>query len=203
MIPLVQPPHPDRGFANNISDARESHYLSFRGRKMELQMCFKAILVVALLIICPTSALADEASAWKKYEHRVDGILAAIHEGWQEGTVSEGRRQRVKSLCKGVTRDSTGGEGPMLPAWARSLITACGYVDEMVGLNMDSIWSANDVSANCKQMKEDAAAMLKAKPVAAAPAAHEKTLHLGADLRFFHDGGCKRKRDARSPYHPS
>lgn len=166
-------------------------------------MRFKVTLAAVMTLSCPASALADEASAWAKYERRVDGILAAVHEGWQEGNVSEGRRQRVKSLCDGVTRDSTGGEGIVLPAWARSLITACSYVDEMVGLNMDTIWSANDVRANCSQMKKDAAAMLKARPVAAAPAVHEKTLHLGADLMFFHDGGCKRKRDARSPYHPS
>ena len=170
---------------------------------MELQTRFKATLTATLMAIFPVSAQADEASAWAKYERRVDEILSAVHEGWQEGNASEGRRQRVKSLCDGVTRDSTGGEGIMLPAWARSLMTGCGYVDEMVGLNMDAIWSANDVRANCNQMKKDAAAMLKARPVAAAPAAHEKTLHLGADLMFFHDGGCKRKREARSPYHPS
>lgn len=168
---------------------------------MKLQMRFRTTLAAVMVLSSPTSALANETSAWAKYERRVDGILAAVHEGWQEGTVSEGRRQRIKSLCNGVTRDSTGGEGIMLPSWARSLITACSYVDEVASMRMDTIWSANDVRANCNQMKKDASSMLKARPVAAAPEAHEKTLHLGADLMFFYNGGCKRKRDARSPYH--
>lgn len=27
------------------------------------------------------------------------------------------------------------------------------------------------------------------------------TLHLGTDLMFFYEGGCKRRRDTRSIYH--
>ncbi|MFM2273219.1 MAG: hypothetical protein RL702_2284, partial [Pseudomonadota bacterium] len=51
------------------------------------------------------------------------------------------------------------------------------------------------------QMKKDAGDMLKARLVTVAPQAHEKALHLGADLMFFYAGGCKRRRDARSVYH--
>ena len=68
-------------------------------------------------------------------------------------------------------------------------------------MNADTIWSANDLRANCKRMKQDADDMLKARPVEAAPQAHEKALHLGADLMFFYEGGCKRRRGARSVYH--
>lgn len=157
--------------------------------------------LAAALLLAPATARADAASAWSKYEHRVDGILAALHTGWGSGETSEGNRRQVKALCQGVTRDSTGGEGIVLPGWARSLITACGYVDELAGLNADTIWSTRDLKANCKQMKKDAGDMLKARPVPAAPQAHEKTLHLGTDLMFFYEGGCKRRRDARSSYH--
>ena len=161
-----------------------------------------AACLAAALSLTPTIARADEASAWSKYERRVDGILDALHAAWRTGETSEGSRQRVKGLCQGVTRDSTGGEGIVLPGWARGLITACSYVDELAGMNADTIWSANDVRANCNQMKKDAGDMLKARPVAAAPQAHEKALHLGTDLMFFYDGGCKRRRDAQSSYHP-
>lgn len=157
--------------------------------------------LAAALLLAPAIARADEASAWSKYERRVDGILDTLHAAWRTGETSEGSRQRVKALCQGVTRDSTGGEGIVLPGWARSLITACSYVDELAGMNADTIWSANDLRANCKQMKKDAGDMLRAKPVAVAPQAHEKALHLGTDLMFFHEGGCKRRRDARSTYH--
>lgn len=157
--------------------------------------------LAAALLLAPATARADEASAWSKYERRVDGILDALHAAWRTGESSEGSRQRVKGLCQGVTRDSTGGEGVMLPGWARSLITACSYVDELAGMNADTIWSANDLRANCKQMKKDAGDMLKARLVTVAPQAHEKALHLGADLMFFYEGGCKRRRDARSVYH--
>ena len=61
--------------------------------------------------------------------------------------------------------------------------------------------AANDLRANCNQMKKDAGDMLKARLVTVAPQAHEKALHLGADLMFFYEGGCKRRRDARSVYH--
>ena len=81
--------------------------------------------LAAALLLAPATARADEASAWSKYERRVDGILDALHAAWRTGESSEGSRQRVKGLCQGVTRDSTGGEGIMLPSWARSLITAC------------------------------------------------------------------------------
>lgn len=64
----------------------------------------------------------------------------------------------------------------MLPSWARSLITACSYVDELAGMNADTIWSANDLRANCNQMKKDAGDMLKARLVTVAPRAHEKAL---------------------------
>lgn len=161
-----------------------------------------AACLAAALSLTPTIAQADKASAWSKYERRVDGILDTLHTAWRTGETSEGSRQRVKGLCQGVTRDSIGGEGIVLPGWARSLITACSYVDELAGMNADTIWSANDLRANCNQMKKDAGDMLKARPIVAAPQAHEKALHLGTDLMFFYEGGCKRRRDAQSSYHP-
>ncbi|WP_066797545.1 hypothetical protein [Sphingomonas soli] len=159
------------------------------------------LLTITGALLFASTANADEKSAWAKYEARVDGILLAIHQGWETGEASEGRRQRVKELCKGVTRDSTGGQGYVLPTWARSLITACGYVDELGGANPDTIWSSRDAKINCKQMQEDAKAMLKAKPVKVAPSVEEKTRHLGTDLLFFYEGGCKGKKTARNAYH--
>lgn len=157
--------------------------------------------LAAALLLAPATVRADEATAWSRYERCVDGILDALHAAWRTGASSEGSRQRVNILCQGVTRDSTGGEGIMLPSWARSLITACSYVDELAGMNADTIWSANDLRANCSQMKKDAGDMLKARLVTVAPQAREKALHLGADLMFFYEGGCKRRRSARSVYH--
>lgn len=71
--------------------------------------------LAAALLLAPAAARADEAAAWSKYERRADGILDALHAAWRTGETSEGGRQRVKGLCQGVTRDSTGGEGIMLP----------------------------------------------------------------------------------------
>ncbi|MBU0659983.1 MAG: hypothetical protein KJ876_07310 [Alphaproteobacteria bacterium] len=65
--------------------------------------------LAAALLLTPGIAKADDASAWSKYERRVDGILDALHSAWRTGETSDGTRQRVKALCQGVTQDSTGG----------------------------------------------------------------------------------------------
>ena len=111
--------------------------------------------LAAALLLAPATARADEASAWSKYERRVDGILDALHAASTElaptideilrdikhqrraamarldAMVSKAERARVQKLVRHVRADvQPAAEAAVLAATGQRLAS---LVEESVG----------------------------------------------------------------------
>lgn len=120
----------------------------------------------------------------------------------------EARRQRVKGYCDGVNRDSMGRFGPILPGWARPIMTTCGIIDEVASNSYFEHWGGwfggKKFENNCKTLESDAKSFMKAGPVPARPEVQQKAQHLGQDMYFYWQAVCKRKTKNLqiNPFHP-
>jgi hypothetical protein len=66
--------------------------------------------LAAALLLAPATARADEASAWSKYERRVDGILDALHAAWRTGAWSRPSRWCNFGCGRGPSSGGFGGD---------------------------------------------------------------------------------------------
>jgi hypothetical protein len=135
--------------------------------------------IAALLIALPGAALTQrghDGGGWRMWEHRADGLIKAMEDA---------DLGLLDTHCSQVGRVLTR-SGIKFPAWALSLRTACAAVRNV----FEPVGDMRRVRIVCRDLKQAAKDLGRAREVAEAPRADDRARRLSAMITTVRKGVC-------------
>lgn len=137
------------------------------------------LVMATLLIALPSAVLAQrgqDGGGWQMWEYRADGLIKAMEDA---------DLRLLDTHCLQVGRVLTR-SGIKFPGWALSLRTACAAVRNV----FEPVGDMRRVRIVCRDLKQAAKDLGRAREVAEAPKADDRARRLSAMITTVRKGAC-------------